>query len=62
MRGASSLEHPYGLRLRHRTGRPSRLAAREVNELHDVLADELVHLRSPDRASKRVLGLIQFSA
>ena len=56
---AGGLEHLAGLPLGHGARRVPGLALGQVDELGDVLADEVVLLRSADRPDERALDLHQ---
>ena len=56
---AGGLEHLAGLLLGHGPRRVPGLSLRQVDELGDVPADEVVLLRSADRPDKRALDLHQ---
>ena len=56
---AGGLEHLAGLLLGHGSRRVPWLSLRQVDEFGDVLADEVVLLRSADRPDESALDLHQ---
>src|SRR6201992_1327370 len=55
----SSIEHLACLFLGHSPRRSARAPSGQVDELHDVPADEVVPLGAPDRPGERALDLQQ---